>query len=61
MAGIDLDSVGYVIGGLFLVAWICSFLYWKAAGRPGEHRALTGRGVFVPAVRVAPASAGPDA
>ncbi|MGW2778561.1 HoxN/HupN/NixA family nickel/cobalt transporter [Streptomyces olivaceoviridis] len=34
-AGVDLDGVGYLIGGLFLAAWIGSFLYWKAAGRSG--------------------------
>ncbi|MEW2516463.1 hypothetical protein [Streptomyces sp. NPDC046870] len=34
-AGVDLDGVGYLIGGLFLAAWTGSFLYWKAAGRSG--------------------------
>ncbi|MEV5178033.1 hypothetical protein AB0L10_45200 [Streptomyces flaveolus] len=35
-AGVGLDGVGYLIGGLFLAAWIGSFLHWKVAGRsPG--------------------------
>jgi high-affinity nickel-transport protein len=34
LSGIDLNAVGYLIGGLFLTAWLCSFLYWRAIGRP---------------------------
>jgi nickel/cobalt transporter (NiCoT) family protein len=31
IAGIDLDSVGYVIVGLFVVVWAAAVSYWKVA------------------------------
>ncbi|MEU0601346.1 HoxN/HupN/NixA family nickel/cobalt transporter [Streptomyces sp. NPDC006393] len=31
IAGLDLDSVGYVIVGLFVVVWAAALAYWKAA------------------------------
>ncbi|MEW2326145.1 hypothetical protein AB0926_34630 [Streptomyces griseoincarnatus] len=61
LSGMDLNSVGYVIGGLFLTAWIFSLLHWKASGRPGEHRLPGGRDAAVPAARIASASVEPDA
>lgn len=32
LVGIDLNTVGYLIGALFLTAWLSSFLHWKAVG-----------------------------
>ncbi|MCX5182870.1 HoxN/HupN/NixA family nickel/cobalt transporter [Streptomyces sp. NBC_00268] len=43
LADIDLNAVGYLIGGLLLVAWISSALYWKVAGSPGRHHGTAGR------------------
>ncbi|CAM5714356.1 Nickel/cobalt efflux system OS=Streptomyces fumanus OX=67302 GN=nicT PE=3 SV=1 [Streptomyces fumanus] len=37
MVGIDLNTVGYLIGALFLTAWLGSFLHWRTVG----GRALT--------------------
>ncbi|MFI1533720.1 Nickel transporter NicT [Streptomyces anandii] len=31
IAGLDLDSVGYVIVGLFVVVWAAALAYWKVA------------------------------
>lgn len=32
ISGIDLNNVGYVIVGLFVVVWACALGYWKLAG-----------------------------
>ncbi len=36
IAAINLDSVGYIIVGLFVVVWACALAYWRLAGV--EHR-----------------------
>ncbi|SEG69471.1 high-affinity nickel-transport protein [Actinacidiphila yanglinensis] len=36
VAGIDLNNVGYVIAGLFVVVWACALAYWRLARV--EHR-----------------------
>ncbi|MFJ4626861.1 HoxN/HupN/NixA family nickel/cobalt transporter [Streptomyces sp. NPDC088847] len=36
ISGIDLDNVGYIIVGLFVVVWACAIAYWRLANV--EHR-----------------------
>jgi high-affinity nickel-transport protein len=36
ISGIDLDNVGYIIVGLFVVVWACAIAYWRLADV--EHR-----------------------
>jgi high-affinity nickel-transport protein len=36
ISGIDLDNVGYIIVGLFVVVWACALSYWRLARV--EHR-----------------------
>ncbi|MEU6097298.1 HoxN/HupN/NixA family nickel/cobalt transporter [Streptomyces sp. NPDC047079] len=36
ISGVDLDNVGFVIVGLFVVVWACALAYWRLAGV--EHR-----------------------
>jgi high-affinity nickel-transport protein len=31
IAGLDLDNVGYVIAGLFVVVWALALAYWRLA------------------------------
>nr|WP_203695990.1 HoxN/HupN/NixA family nickel/cobalt transporter [Streptomyces rubrogriseus] len=61
LADIDLNAVGYLIGGLFLVAWIFSALYWKVAGSPGEPHGTASRTPVATATRVAASPAEQDA
>ncbi|WP_331728306.1 HoxN/HupN/NixA family nickel/cobalt transporter [Streptomyces sp. NBC_01176] len=61
LADIDLNAVGYLIGGLFLVAWIFSALYWKVAGSPGRRHGTAGRAPVTTGVRVATAPAEQEA
>lgn len=53
LADIDLNAAGYLIGGLFLTAWMFSFLYWKAVGQPSGNAGSTGRAPAVAMVRSA--------
>ncbi|MEU1369216.1 HoxN/HupN/NixA family nickel/cobalt transporter [Streptomyces sp. NPDC005803] len=60
LAGIDLNAAGYLIGGLFLTAWILSFLYWKAVGHPPGRPGAPGRVPAAVMVRSAAPSAEPE-
>jgi high-affinity nickel-transport protein len=31
VAGVDLDNVGFIIAGLFVVVWACAIAYWRIA------------------------------
>jgi high-affinity nickel-transport protein len=47
VAGLDLNTVGFLVVGLFIAVWVAAVAYWKMAGverrwhRVGSNRALT--------------------
>ncbi|MBO1334381.1 HoxN/HupN/NixA family nickel/cobalt transporter [Streptomyces sp. VRA16 Mangrove soil] len=60
LVDIDLNTVGYLIGGLFLAAWLASFLHWKTVARPPGRTSPAGILTTVKAGGTVAASADPD-
>ncbi|MEU6845473.1 HoxN/HupN/NixA family nickel/cobalt transporter [Streptomyces sp. NPDC046716] len=60
LLNIDLNTVGYLIGGLFLTTWLSSFLHWKTVARPRAHAVPAGNVSVFNTSRTMAASADPE-